>query len=335
MNFLDIKALVSLKNKVACKVKDLSQTFYDEEGLVDSDKKRQYINISNNVFNCHKFVEMAICENDGARHFSRTMCCDFRFCPICARKRYLKYLSFLYPIFEKLVNEGKYVCMLNLTIKNTKTLKEGREKIFDAWRELTHDNRLSARLFKFHITGGLKSFEATYNMEDKTWHPHFHILIVKEKYSRDFELIKTLWEQACQKVFNTTEKVGSIYIEGIKDKHNKNIGYMKDKSSILNGILECIKYVTKLCVKDKDGKSKSIFEVYENYQLIELIDDLKGTRVLSTFGCLFGYQKQLSAIKSNWDDYKLKKQVCKVCGCTEFYYETELITKIDNLLMFD
>lgn len=334
MDIIEIKSLVSLKNKIAKKIKNLSETFYDDEGLIDSDKKNKYISVSDKVYNCHKVVETATCKHDGAKHFVKTMCCDFRYCPICARKRYLRYLSFLYPIFEKLVKDGKYVCMLNLTIKNTKSLKEGREKIFDAWREMTNTNKLNARLFKFHITGGLKSFEATYNMKDKTWHPHFHILIVKEKFSKDFELLKTLWEQACQKVFNTTEKVGSIYIESIKDKHNKNIGYMQDNSSILNGILECIKYVTKLCVKDDNGKVKSIFELYDNSQLIELIDDLKGIRVLSTFGCLYGYQKQLGEIKSDWDDYKLKKHVCRVCNCSDFYYETELLSKVDNLLMF-
>lgn len=335
MNFLDIKRRLALKNIIARKIDNLSETFFDEIGTIDTDKRRKYKLLSDSVKNCHKIVKMAICENDGAKHFDKTMCCDFRFCPICSHKRSQKYLALLFPVFEKLVNEGKYICMLNLTIKNTESLSDGRNKIFEAWREMTHDNKLSARLFKFHISGGIKSFEATYNFKDKTWHPHFHILIVKEKFSRDFELLKTLWEQACQKVFNCDEKVGSIYVESIKDKNNKFVTYMKSNDSILNGILECIKYVTKLTAKNTEGETKSIFEVYGDKQLIELIDDFKGVRVLSSFGCLFNYQKQLNEIRSDYDDYKLKKRVCKVCHCSEFYYDTELITKIDNLLMFD
>ena len=335
MEFLDIKSRLALKQKISSKISNLSLKFYNDEGLIDSKKKNEYLSLSKKVDECHKFIEIATCKHDGLKYLNKTMCCDFRFCPICARKRYLKYLSLLFPIFENLVNQNKYICMLNLTIKNTSSLEEGKKKIFDAWREMINTNKLSARLFKYHITGGLKSFEATYNFEDKTWHPHFHILIVKEKFSRDYELIKTLWEQACQKVFNTTEKVGSVFIESIKDKNNRNVGYMKDKSSIMNGLLECIKYVTKLCVKDKDGNSKSVFEVYEDEQLINLIDDFKGVRVLSTFGCLYGYQKQLNEIKADEDEEKLKKRVCKACGCSDFYYDSELITKIDKLLTFD
>lgn len=335
MEFLDIKSRIALKYKVSLKLGKLATTFYDNEGLIDVDKKARYLTLSKKINDCHKYIEMAICKNDNISYLHKTMCCDFKFCPICAKKRYLKYLALLYPIFENLVKAGKYVCMLNLTIKNTKSLEEGRKKLFDAWRIMTHDDKLSARLFGFHILGGLKAYETTFNEEEKTWHPHFHILIVKEKFSKDFELIKTLWEQACQKVFDTTEKVGSVYIVGIKDKNKRNTSYMKDKESILNAITECLKYITKFCVKDKAGNPKTIFEIYEDNQLIELIDSVKGVRALSTFGCLYGYQKQLNEIKADDDEEKLKKHVCKHCGCTEFYYETEIISKIDKLETFD
>ena len=336
MDFLDIKSRLSLRDKVSQKIKVLSNSFVDKEtGEIDTDKRKYYNKLSESISNCHSYIEIAVCKDCGSRYLNKTFCCDSKFCPICSRKRYLKYLSFLYPIFEKIVNQKKYVCMLNLTIKNTKTLKEGKEKLFEAWREMTHENKLNAKLFSFHITGGLKCFETTYNIEDKTYHPHFHILIVKEKFSKDFELIKTLWEQACQKVFNTTDKVGSIYIESIKDNKNKNVMFMQDKNSIINGVLECIKYITKFSAKDENGFQKSIFEVYDNEILIEMIYNFKGLRALSTFGCLYGYKKQLDEIKAEEDEEELKNRVCKVCGCSEFYYENEIITKIDNLLSFD
>lgn len=336
MRFSDIKSRLSLRDSIANKIKMLSTTFVDKEtGVIDKEKIKYYEKLSNSISNCHNYIEIATCKDCGNKYLNKTMCCDFKFCPICSKKRYLKYLSFLYPIFENLVNQGKYICMLNLTIKNTTTFKEGKEKLFSAWREMTHENKFNAKLFSFHITGGLRSFEVTYNNEDKTYHAHFHILIVKEKFSKDFELIKTLWEQATQKVFNTNEKVGSIYIESIKDKRNRNISYMKDKSSILNGILECIKYVTKFNVKDENGNIKSIFEVYEDKQLIEMIDNFKNLRALSTFGCLYGYKKQLDDIKADESEEVIKKRVCKVCGCNEFYYEHEIINKIDKLLTFN
>ncbi len=335
MDFLDIKSRIALKYKVSLRIKFLADTFYDENGLVDSERRNRYLTLSKNINDCHKFVEMAVCNFDGIRYLHKTMCCDFKFCPICARKRYLKYLALLCPVFEKLIDENKYICMLNLTIKNTKTFEEGKAKLFEAWRIMTNTNKLSSRLFNFHIIGGLKSFEITYNQIDKTWHPHFHILIVKEKFSRDFELLKTLWEQACQIVFNTEEKVGSIYIEGIKDKNNKTQSYMRDKKSIVNGVIECVKYVTKFWFKDEFDNPKSIFEIYNDEQIIELIDGLKGVRTLSTFGCLFGYQKRLNEIKADGDEEKLKKHVCKACGCSSFYYETEIISKIDSLETFD
>jgi hypothetical protein len=60
--------------------------------------------------------------------------------------------------------------LLTLTIPNVGTLKKTTfAQIRSWWKEFFRAN-------KKHLRGGFYSIEATYNREDKTWHPHLHVL---------------------------------------------------------------------------------------------------------------------------------------------------------------
>lgn len=331
MKFIDVISRMPSKSSIADKILELSQKYY----LPKSDEQKKYFLLQDRIRECNRYIELAKCDDCGTEYCTTANNCEYRFCPICAQKRSMKYLSILFPILKDKVSEGYYINMLTLTIKNTKSLKEGFDKLQESWRILSNNNDKYAGVFKAMFEGGVVAKETTYNMENETWHTHLHLIVLKKNYSRDYEMIKFLWERATQKAFDTKEKVGSVHITSVRDKHKKEITYFKDDESIRDGILETIKYMTKFYVKDKEGKPTSIFELYPDDKLMELMEDSERLRTISCFGNLRKFKKELENVRAEEKVKDLENKVCKICGCNKFTIYSEVIEKITGYEEFD
>ena len=102
----------------------------------------------------------------GSRPVAVPIGCDHRLCPLCNAKRLQHFRAPVREIVEKMENPT----LLTLTIPNVQELeRQTFVQLRGSWKEF-------ARANKEHVRGGLYAIECTYNREEKTWHPHVHVL---------------------------------------------------------------------------------------------------------------------------------------------------------------
>lgn len=263
----------------------------------------------NLVNNCSKEFGIDICVTCKTRYFDKAEYCGNKLCPICARLRALKQLAFLLPEYEGFLKAGKKICFMTLTIKDTPNLKQGLDLLENAWQYMTSDDAFSRYHFKKMFAGGIRAVEIKKGKYSKLWHPHMHILVVKDHYSKDFDKLRGLWEIACQHVMKTREKIGSVDIRGVKNRHGIKSSEIDDTISVTRAVVECVKYITKFN-----------FENYSAEDMLELCNNVYSRRTLNTFGILYGLRSKLEL--QNGDDLvDLNEKVCTHCGGRDFDYE--------------
>ena len=271
------------------------------------------------INDCSKKVFIATCLDCRTRYFDKADYCNNKLCPICARLRALKQMAYLIPAFEGFLRAGKKICFMTLTIKDTPNLKEGLDILEKAWQYMTSDDAFSRYHFKKMFAGGIRAVEIKKGKNSKLWHPHMHILVIKDYYSKDFDKLRGLWEIACQHVTGNKGKICSVDIRGVKNKHNILSSEINDTTSIIHAVVECVKYITKFDFRDYTAKD-----------LLDLCDCIYSRRTLNTFGLLYGLRSKLEL--QNGDDLtELNNMVCTYCGSRDF----ELDVVFDNKLIED
>lgn len=263
---------------------------------------------------CSQWSAFATCQSCGARYFVGTSGhCDSRFCSVCSKRRALAWLAKMVPLLEDYRRRGYLVFFLNLTIKDGESLDESLALLARAWRYMTHDDRQSRKEFRALNNGGVRSVEIKIGAGSGAWHPHMHsIVIVKSDTEvRQFEDYRALWERATRNAFGAPGKYGSVYIHGITDKGGK-----RGDTGLMRGVVETFKYMCKFDWVDLPPE-----------RLRELVTVTAGRHFISSWGELYGLNKQVQALMDESTERDLTKEVCKVCGCTEF--------DLDNLLTVD
>lgn len=120
--------------------------------------------------------------------------CRSRFCLNCQIMANAKYAHALRPIINDFIKEGYRPYLLTLTVPNCEysELKDTIIKMNDCYNKLfkkfnAEDKRKwKPRLAK--IYGSVKVLEVTVNNEAKTFHPHFHIMLLLDDPAFDYDL---------------------------------------------------------------------------------------------------------------------------------------------------
>lgn len=337
MKYSDIKENYPMKKYVVYKLEN-ALTYFKEKGCyMDNYKdlrKTQY-----EINGCSIFQGVKVCKQCGSRycdHEKQHFCLN-RLCPICARRRSLKYIALLIPVFEELMQKGYIINFLTLTIKDTEKLSTGLNLLNKSWRVMTHEDKFSRSIFKRLFDGGIRNVEVKIGENSKQWHPHMHLLVVKKNFSKDYDYIKSLWEKATRQVAKTNKKIGSVHIEciktpagtkyqGFKANKTQNGEYVISndmKQALLKAVCETVKYITKFN-----------FEDYSYEDINELIVETKNKRFMNAFGLLFNLQKYFDTDCEEINEDEVKKEICSHCGCTEFYFESCLVETTDSLEEF-
>lgn len=329
MKFEEIKKDFPLKSYVVYKLNASAQELGETQILPL---------LAENIGLCALKTQIAKCKTCGKEHFNNTRYCNKRLCPICARRRSLHYLSILLPEFEKLMLNGYVLNFLTLTIKDNENLEYALNGLQNAWRYMSHDDKFSRNIFNCMFSGGVRNIEIKKGEYSNLWHPHMHILLVKKNTNKDYYLIKSLWENATEKVFNSNTKVGSVHIESIKldngnrfkgcfkARQDKTGNYIIDyelKMALLKAVCETVKYITKFD-----------FGEYTAGDIYNLVDQSKGSRFLNCFGLLYGIQKEVDQ-ELDVCETDLKTKICKFCGCSQFELETVLTENLGSLEDFE
>lgn len=260
------------------------------------------------ISNCGEFKRLAMCNDCGTLYFNGFASCKDRFCPLCQKKKSLLWQVKVTPIFMDYVNKGHYLCMVTFTIKNTKTLKDGIKIMREAWRYMTHENKIYRAFWDEAFIGGVRTLEVKLSNK-KEWHPHFHMLAIKDKYRYDYLDIMRMWDDSVRYVAtkygiydietdfddNLDYKYGSVEMHTI----GKNRKYKVQES-----VRETFKYITK-------------FDWWAVDKVKELIEGLYRVVSISAWGCLYDIKKKVEA-EEDMDLTEVEQRYCTMCGSQSF-----------------
>jgi hypothetical protein len=112
----------------------------------------------------------AACCGARTRPYAVPVGCRHRLCPFCAANRSARSQAKVKKLFPKL----EHPVLVTLTTPNVPTITKHR---------LQHLRMLVRKLLKHHpeFRGGIYSIEITYNRDEKTWHPHVHMLADRDR----------------------------------------------------------------------------------------------------------------------------------------------------------
>lgn len=255
------------------------------EKIMENRRKEGKMNESKleRILTCNDFIQIKEGKN-GIAKVHKANNCEYRFCPICAKKKSLKLTAEVFPIIKWIYEEhDKRFIFVTLSSPNVK--KEDLNDTIKLYNTAFH------RLQDFpewkNLKGYIRKLEVTYNDKRNDYNPHFHVIFAVNKtyFTDSRQYIKQeRWLEMWQKATRLGDKIKVIDVRKIKDKENNDL---------LKGALEVAKY----SAKSQDYlKSDEIFDVF--YKA------LKGKR-LFVYGGLFKTGKQ-KLVAGELDEYKEK-----------------------------
>lgn len=203
--------------------------------------------------------------------------CNNRFCPVCS---WLKAKRTAFELLELLkvveLQEGKKFLFVTLTAPNVPGNELGNE--------ITEYNKAFKRLFQSKEfvainQGFIRKLEVTYNREENTFHPHFHVIVaVNPSYfkSRDYlskRRLLQLWQRA---------------------KRDPDITQVDIKPVKMGSIYEVMEMATYSAKTSDLLQSQELFDVF--YRA------LKGRQLLTFNGIFKDYKKKLEKNEINLDE---------------------------------
>ena len=250
------------------------------------ERKKDNLNLANSykrlgekkyyrVIDCSTFLEFGVTKTSSLKLLQANFC-KVRLCPMCAWRRSLKIFGQVSKVMDQVEKNYNYrYIFLTLTVKNcySEDLKDTLDLMTKSF------NKLSERkAFKKAIKGYFRSLEITYNKEDNTYHPHFHlILAVNKSYftDKDYYLSQENWTRLWKESLQVDYKP-VVDVRRVKSK-DKNFSKV---------IAETAKYTVKsedFLIKKEDGK---IDEALTD-EVVATLDKALHRKRLVSFGFLF------------------------------------------------
>lgn len=314
--------------------------------LSESFKRIGKLNKSERVKECGTQLEFVECFEGHYKKLKRANFCKVRLCPMCGWRRSLKVAHQVKQIaHEAMKVKSLRWLLLTLTMKNVKEDKLSKEVDY----YIKSFYKLSRRKkFKNSILGFFRSLEVTYNKEENTYHPHYHVLLaVTPRYFDGRNYIRksewtNLWKQVTRLNYEPIVDVRTVKI-GRRIEKEKEI--LTEKGYIESGIIsEISKYTIKsgdYLFKDDKNLTDKVVEILES--------TLKGRRLFAFGGLLkeiyknLEKEKKIEDVESKKADLihisdELQTCMCPVCDSTlleEIYHwlpDQKVYYKISNYL---
>ena len=235
-------------------------------------------NYANRMKLCSTFLDFRLVptEDELKLKLSHAMFCHVRFCPVCQWKGSERWHAKALTIIPKVLEAYPTYRWLFLTLTLRHVL------VSDLREEIKHLNKSFARLSElkdFPGEGWLKCVEVTHSKTTKGYaHPHLHILMIVNSsyFSANYlslEKWRSMWAKSARIDYHCQIDVTTF----------KKTGRSSEEVANLTRLLcETIKYQ----VKESDLTRDPAWT-------LEITDQLKGTRSISTAGILKAYMKEL------------------------------------------
>ena len=227
------------------------------------------------VIDCSTFLEFGVTKTSSLKLLQANFC-KVRLCPMCAWRRSLKIFGQVSKVMDQVEENYNYrYIFLTLTVKNcySEDLKDTLDLMTESFSKLSR-----RKVFKKAIKGYFRSLEITYNKEEDTYHPHFHlILAVNKNYFTD------------DKTYLSQAKWTTIWKESLQVDYTPVVDVRRVKSKDKNFskvIAETAKYTVKsedFLIKKEDGK---IDEGLTD-KVVATLDEALHRKRLVSFGFLF------------------------------------------------
>ena len=284
--------------------------FVNEKFQKWTEKKRKNMKISDKMVDagfrkrgilmreCGTFIHYKTCPDCGKSYISSSNLCRDRLCPTCAWRLSLKRFAEMCQIISK-VSEFDMECagFLTLTVRNCKpeNLRYTIKKMNEDWNRM-----LASRKIKGILLGWAKSLEITYNPENNTFHPHFHVILLFDNFLGEGEtqkFFRKAWDKACRLPY---EPITDFRL--IEEEENISV----DNDKVFGAILETFKY----SVKDSEIEDMPLGTFRQFVQAIS------GMRFVSYGGIIKTARRELG-MEDNEEDIEnnieLSRDLC-TCG---------------------
>lgn len=250
-------------------------------------KKRAFM-----MEHCGDRMMFGKCENCGAVEIQHANLCRDRLCPICqwrlSRRLFAEMCSTLLYI-----NDYDFVTagFLTLTVKNCapEDISKTLTGMSQAWNRMLADRGL-----KQMVVGWARSVEITYNERTRTFHPHYHVIVLFDDiyepgYCQRF--FNDLWARACK--FDYKPITDFRVINEI----------VNDNVDLSGAIAETFKYAVK-----NDQCQKMPLSIFRTF-----VAQINGKRFQSYGGIIKKARIKLG-LREEDDEKEISTNVCQRCG---------------------
>lgn len=215
------------------------------------------------IGDCSTFMQFLASHNFEHKKLTRANFCRDRFCPICSKILSAKTTVVISAMMKYLKNEYDYrFIFITLTAPNIKhNLKSEIDRYNKAFERL-----IKAKEVVAINKGYIRKLEVTYNAKTKSYHPHFHvIMVVNKSYFKD-------------RTYINRDRWLELWRDKMRDSRITQV-------DVRRADITAIKEISKYLAKDNDYMtSESVF--------IEYYNGLKGKRFI-VYGGVFKIARKL------------------------------------------
>lgn len=239
--------------------------------FLDFDKKK-----GARMIDCAKVLLFKKFEQIEYRKLFKAFMCKILLCPFCMARKSILIGNNLYKVLQFGADEKKLEYIhLTLALKNCKIneLQDTIELMLKSFKKFVNRDifKQKGKGAKGTIKGWFRNLEITFNQEDKTFHPHFHIILAVEKsyFFKETnpdkyltqEVALQMWKECLGVDYLPTTDLRKVYY--LDENGNKIINFDDDDGEGLKkAVEEASKYITKamelLSIDDEKLQKKVI-----------------------------------------------------------------------------
>ncbi|HAW7094606.1 protein rep [Providencia rettgeri] len=173
--------------------------------------------------------------------------CHVPFCPVCSRRRALRWMRRLWEALPLLLNERPTArwLFLTLTVKNPPVgeLRETLRQMNAAWERLTKRKEFAP------VLGWLRSTEITYGNVPGCCHPHFHVVlwVPSSWFTRDYVSHRRwveIWSGCLRVDYDPSVKINRVRPKLGSVPENATTAEIQ-RAALEAGVIETMKYTVK------------------------------------------------------------------------------------------
>lgn len=296
-NLIDNGYFVDLKSHVAYnyQISEFYENFYADTG------DDVYMNKSKNVDLCCRYWDTDYYKFQNVKDIKRVNLCRDKFCFNCQSMLAIKRQGKFAPILNQLREKYK-VCHIVFTVPNClgenlkKTLNQMYSKFPNMMKYFKCQNKVKGVNFaQYGYGGAVRGLEVTYNDSEKTFHPHFHCMVLldesldltpryKNSYSfnygrlvREFSDFEILLQKIWYLLINDI-KVTAAAIKNLKEGYSVTV---EDSKGYYH---ECFKYAIKGAFDPAQGAC-----IYKEHIFRTLYSALNKRRMIQGYGKLYNF----------------------------------------------